>query len=179
MPATKKKEEKKKITAKKPTKRIHKKVEKVSVAKSPQAESPSLETVEKYSGRQYIQTIGRHKSAVAITRLYKSGKGNIIVNNREIDKYFPTLELKKVVRDPVIAAGQEGKLDFTIKINGGGTRGQALAARLGVARALVEMNSELKKTLKKPGYLTRDSRKKERKKFGLKGARRAPQWSKR
>ena len=121
---------------------------------------------------------GRRKSSVA--RVYLSaGTGRITINKRDIDEYFGLETLKTIVRQPLEAIEQADKFDADITVKGGGTTGQAGAIRHGIARALVEADSENRKTLKKAGFLTRDSRMKERKKYGLKGARRAPQFSKR
>ena len=121
---------------------------------------------------------GRRKSSVA--RVYLSaGTGRITINKRDIDDYFGLETLKVIVRQPLEAIEQTDKFDADITVKGGGTTGQAGAIRHGIARALVEADSENRKVLKKAGFLTRDSRMKERKKYGLKGARRAPQFSKR
>ena len=121
---------------------------------------------------------GRRKSAVA--RVYiKPGKGNITVNKRDIEEYFGIDTLKVIVRQPFAVTGTEGKYDVTVNVYGGGYTGQAGAIRHGIARALNEANVEFRPALKKAGFLTRDPRMKERKKYGLKGARRAPQFSKR
>ena len=121
---------------------------------------------------------GRRKSAVA--RVYiKPGKGNITVNKRELDDYFGLETLKTIVRQPLVATETEKKYDINVNVKGGGTTGQAGAIRHGIARALCEADEEYRPILKKAGYLTRDPRMKERKKYGLKGARRAPQFSKR
>ena len=121
---------------------------------------------------------GRRKSSVA--RVYLSaGTGKITINKRDIDEYFGLETLKTIVRQPLEAVGQTENFDAVITVKGGGTTGQAGAIRHGVARALIEADSEYRKVLKKAGFLTRDSRMKERKKYGLKGARRAPQFSKR
>lgn len=121
---------------------------------------------------------GRRKSSIA--RVYvKSGKGKITVNGRDIEEYFGLETLKLVVRQPLAALNLEGKLDLIVTVRGGGTTGQAGAIRHGLARALVKMDEANKPILRKEGFLTRDSRMKERKKYGLKGARRAPQFSKR
>ena len=121
---------------------------------------------------------GRRKSSVA--RVYLSaGTGRITINKRDIDDFFGLETLKVIVRQPLEAINQADKFDADITVKGGGTTGQAGAIRHGIARALVEADSENRKVLKKAGFLTRDSRMKERKKYGLKGARRAPQFSKR
>ena len=119
---------------------------------------------------------GRRKSSVA--RVYLSaGTGRITINKRDIDDFFGLETLKVIVRQPLEAIDQADKFDADITVKGGGTTGQAGAIRHGIARALVEADSENRKVLKKAGFLTRDSRMKERKKYGLKGARRAPQFS--
>ena len=126
---------------------------------------------------QHLGT-GRRKSSVARVFL-RSGKGEITVNHRPFDNYFPTERLSAVVRQPLLAAEAMEKFDILILADGGGVAGQAGAARLGIARALVEFNGELRSRLKKLGYLTRDPRVHERKKYGQKGARKRFQFSKR
>ena len=127
---------------------------------------------EKYYGT------GRRKSSVA--RVYvMPGKGNITINKRDIDDYFGLETLKVIVRQPLELIGAVDKFDIKISVHGGGYTGQAGAIRHGIARALVQADAENRPALKKAGYLTRDSRMKERKKYGLKAARRAPQFSKR
>ena len=121
---------------------------------------------------------GRRKSSIA--RVFvKPGKGNITVNKRSLDDYFGLETLKVVVRQPLVAVDGLDKYDITITVKGGGTTGQAGAIRHGIARALCKVDEEYRPVLKKAGYLTRDPRMKERKKYGLKAARRAPQFSKR
>ena len=126
---------------------------------------------------QHLGT-GRRKSSVARIFL-RSGKGEITVNNRPFDNYFPTESLRALVRQPLLATETLDKFDILILTDGGGVAGQAGAARLGIARALVEFNAELRSRLKKLGYLTRDPRAHERKKYGQKGARKRFQFSKR
>ena len=126
---------------------------------------------------QHLGT-GRRKSSVARIFL-RSGKGEITVNNRAFDSYFPTESLRATVRQPLLATETLDKFDILILTDGGGVTGQAGAARLGIARALVEFNAELRSRLKKLGYLTRDPRAHERKKYGQKGARKRFQFSKR
>ena len=121
---------------------------------------------------------GRRKSSVA--RVYLSaGKGEITINGRSIDEYFGTEILKTIVRQPLVVTDTEGKYDITVTVKGGGTTGQAGAVRHGISRALLEADADFRPVLKKEGFLTRDPRMKERKKYGLKKARRAPQFSKR
>ena len=121
---------------------------------------------------------GRRKSSVA--RVFMTpGKGNITVNKRSLDEYFGLDTLKTIVMQPLTATGTADQFDLYITVKGGGTTGQAGAIRHGIARALLEVDPEYRATLKANGYLTRDPRMKERKKYGLKAARRAPQFSKR
>ena len=121
---------------------------------------------------------GRRKSSIA--RVYiKPGKGTITVNKRDLEEYFGLETLKVVVRQPLVAVDGLNKFDITVTVKGGGTTGQAGAIRHGIARALCKVDEEYRPVLKKAGYLTRDPRMKERKKYGLKAARRAPQFSKR
>lgn len=132
-----------------------------------------------YEKEPFFYGTGRRKNSVARVRLYK-GKGKIIVNGREIDDYFGLETLKVIVRQPLVLTENEGKFDIICNVNGGGVAGQAGAIRHGISRALLEFDSEkYKLSLKKVGFLTRDPRMKERKKYGLKKARKAPQFSKR
>jgi small subunit ribosomal protein S9 len=112
-------------------------------------------------------------------RLYANGRGDMMVSARQMRERFPTVELQEIILSPLRAAGQEGALDVSVHVSGGGVRGQAEAIRLGIARALLKLNPLFRKALKKEGFLRRDARVKERKKYGLKRARRAPQWQKR
>ena len=127
---------------------------------------------------QYWGT-GRRKKAVARVRLIPGGTGNIIINGRTIDEYCDLGTLKLVIRQPLVLTGKESAYDVFVNVNGGGFTGQAGAIRHGITRALIEFRPELREELKKAGFVTRDARKKERKKYGLKKARRAPQFSKR
>ena len=121
---------------------------------------------------------GRRKKSVA--RVYvMPGKGKITINKRDIDEYFGLETLKVIVRQPLVATQTEGKYDIVVNVKGGGYTGQAGAIKHGLSRALLKVDEEFRPTLKKEGYLTRDPRMKERKKYGLKAARRAPQFSKR
>ena len=126
---------------------------------------------------QYYGT-GRRKKSVARVRLLP-GDGKIIINNRDIDDYFGLETLKLIVRQPLVLTNSLGRFDIRANVRGGGYTGQAGAIRHGVSRALLEADKELRPMLKKAGFLTRDPRMKERKKYGLKKARRAPQFSKR
>ena len=126
---------------------------------------------------QYIGT-GRRKSSVARVRLVP-GDGKVIINGREMIDYIPFAALREVVNQPLVATETLGSYDVLVNVNGGGYTGQAGAIRHGIARALLQVDPEYRTTLKRAGLLTRDPRMKERKKYGLKGARRAPQFSKR
>ncbi|HMM37494.1 MULTISPECIES: 30S ribosomal protein S9 [Desulfovibrio] len=121
---------------------------------------------------------GKRKNAVARTRLYK-GSGKITVNERPFEEYFPRKALQMIVQQPLKITRTMDKLDIAINVNGGGVAGQAQAVRHGIARALIELDPELRGVLKKAGFLTRDAREKERKKYGLKSARARFQYSKR
>ena len=131
------------------------------------------------SKKAYFYGTGRRKKSVASVRVYE-GTGKITINGRDIDEYFGLETLKLIVRQPMALTDTLGKFDLVIKVLGGGVSGQAGAIRHGLSRALVKIDADAyKATLKKAGLLTRDPRMKERKKYGLKGARRAPQFSKR
>jgi small subunit ribosomal protein S9 len=127
---------------------------------------------------QYYYGLGRRKEAIATARIYRGG-GEILVGADSAEQYFNNDSLIALVNQPIVLAGQDKKLRITLKVEGGGKRGQADAARLAISRALTEMSQDLRGTLKKGGFLTRDPREKERKKPGLKRARKAPQFSKR
>lgn len=155
MPTTKKKETKKKTKKAKKTEKKTKKEDK------------------------YLEAIGRRKKAVARVRAWTKGKGEISVNGEPLKKYFPTKKLQNTIMAPLDKMNCSDRFKINVLIKGGGVHGQAEAVRHGIARILVIFNPDFKKRLKKTGYLTRDPRMKERKKFGLKKARRAPQWKKR
>ncbi len=132
-----------------------------------------------YEKAPYFYGTGRRKNAVARVRIYQ-GTGKVTVNDRDIDDYFGLDTLKYIVRQPLTLTDNDGKFDIVCRVSGGGVTGQAGAIRHGVARALLQYDTEdLRGKLKKAGFLTRDPRMKERKKYGLKAARRAPQFSKR
>lgn len=136
-------------------------------------------TTETAVKRKYLRAIGRRKTAHAQTHLFSNGTGEIIVNGKAHTDFFPYHVFRAIVESPLVEVGQREKLDVSVKVAGGGMRGQAEATRHGIARSLVLLNENFRKPLRKKGFLTRDPRKKERKKPGLKGARRAPQWAKR
>ncbi len=131
-----------------------------------------------FEAKPYFYGTGRRKSSVARVRVY-NGTGKIIINDREIDDYFGLETLKLIVRQPLNLTGTLDKFDIICRVAGGGVTGHAGAIRHGISRALLQYDAELRGELKKAGLLTRDPRMKERKKYGLKGARRAPQFSKR
>ena len=129
------------------------------------------------SKKPYLYGTGRRKSSVA--RVHLNGTGAITINGRDIDDYFGLETLKLIVRQPLATTDTLGKVDIETTVTGGGVTGQAGAIRHGIARALLQVNPEYRAALKAAGFLTRDPRMKERKKYGLKAARRAPQFSKR
>lgn len=167
-----------KTTAKKTTKKadaeVETKEEKPAKKTATKAKKPA---VKKDTTIQYLGT-GRRKKSIARVRLLP-GTGKFIVNKRTIEEYFHLGTLIQVAKQPLTLVGMENKFDVYVNVVGGGFRGQAGAVRLGVARALVEFDENLRKEIKKEGFLTRDARTKERKKYGLKKARKAPQFSKR
>jgi len=127
----------------------------------------------------YLYALGRRKSGTAMVRVYLKGNGTIVVNNKPMKEYFPVADLQDAVMVPLRAVGMNETADVVAVAHGGGIRGQADAVKLGIARALLVHNPELRATLKPLGVLTRDPREKERKKYGLKKARKSPQWAKR
>jgi small subunit ribosomal protein S9 len=133
---------------------------------------------DKKNTKKYYQGTGRRKEATARVRLYE-GKGDFVVNDKKASDFFSFFEYADEAIAPLIKVGLEKKMDISVKVMGGGSRGQAEAIRHGIARAIVDMDENLKPSLKTEGFMTRDPRSKERKKPGLKKARRAPQWRKR
>ena len=129
--------------------------------------------------RNYIYAVGRRKSAVARVRLFTEGTGSFTVNKKSVEAYFSTFESQKIAREPLEKIEAKGIYDVSAYVRGGGVAGQADAVRLGIARALVKFNEDFRKPMRSFGFLTRDPRVKERKKPGLKRARKAPQFSKR
>lgn len=172
----------KEAAPKKPKKRVLRKakalgVEKeVKIEKKPEPKKPVFE--KKPFVKKFISKIGRRKEASARIKL-TSGVGSIMVNGIDYKKYFPYFEFQQIIESPLTAVGQKGKCDVQARVLGGGKRGQAEAIRLAIARCLKQRNIMFRVPLKKAGFLTRDAREKERKKYGLKRARRAPQWQKR
>lgn len=129
--------------------------------------------------KQYIETVGRRKTSSARLRLQKSSKNEFNVNDKSLNDYFKTAELQRVAMEPLTTLKSSEKYTITVRIKGGGISSQAEAVRHALSRALVKEEGENRKILKKAGFLKRDPRTKERRKFGLKKARKAPQWSKR
>jgi small subunit ribosomal protein S9 len=127
---------------------------------------------------QFIETLGRRKTASARVRLTSAGKTDIFVNEKRLHEYFPTEEMQSLVKSPFLDV-KEGKFNVSVRVRGGGIHSQAEAVQHGIAQALLKFDRTLRGALKEKGLLTRDARIKERRKFGLKKARRAPQWSKR
>lgn len=133
----------------------------------------------KASTKEYFRAIGRRKTATAVVKLFKASKTSYDINGKTLEVYFPTAELKKIVTGAFETAASPEKFEVVVTTRGGGSHAQAEAVRHGISRALVLFDSELRGTLKKAKMLKRDPRQVERKKFGLKKARKSPQWSKR
>lgn len=129
--------------------------------------------------QKYIEAIGRRKEATARVRFYFGETPNILINEKTLEAYFPIKENQEKIVAPLKLTNKENKYLIKVKVKGGGTTGQAEAIRLGISRCLLKIDENLRKVLKDAGFLTRDAREVERKKFGLKKARRAPQWQKR
>ena len=135
--------------------------------------------MERTGEKNYLEAVGRRKTSVARVRITEASKPSFVVNEKDVIEYFPTKELQKDAQDPILATKLPQKFKVTVKVEGGGIASQAGAVRHGLARALVVYDEGLRKALKDLEFLKRDSRTKERRKFGLKKARKAPQWSKR
>lgn len=171
---------------KSPVARVHR-----VAKKAPEADLPpalELETAEmpvtlgeanEEKTARYFYAIGRRKTSTGIVRLYTRGTGEIMVNKQDYKKYFPTTHLEHMVEASLNEVGQRNNVNVQITVYGGGKIGQAGAASLGISRALLKLNPVFRRALRRHGFLTRDSREKERKKYGLRKARRAPQFSKR
>ncbi len=162
-----KKTKKKKTTLKTKPKKPVKKTEK-------EEKIPRVKKIVKY-----YEGVGQRKTATARVRIFSQGEKNFLVNEKLLDKYFPILQLQQVSLSPLEIMDLLGKFGVSVKVKGGGLNAQAEAIRNAIAKALVLFNPDFRKKLKKAGFLTRDPRMRERKKFGLKRARRAPQWKKR
>lgn len=128
---------------------------------------------------EYYEAVGRRKTATARVRLFPGGDGTIVVNERPLNEYFPQAEAVFHLKEPLQATATESRFNVSVKVKGGGINGQAGAIRLGIARALLKVDPDLRPVLRKGGFLTRDAREAERKKAGLRGARKAPQYTKR
>lgn len=161
-----------------------KKVEKKAVKKEPKKEAPIVDKEEKVEAEmpefkgEYLKAVGRRKTSVAQVRMYRDGRGQIVVNGKKASQYFKGEGLN-IATQPLKATGHQRDLNFSIIVKGGGQNGQVEACRHGIARCLLLLDPLLKDSLKLNGFLTRDPRKKERKKPGLRKARKRPQWSKR
>lgn len=149
------------------------------IKKEKEVEVPKSPAEEIFGKGKYFYAVGKRKRAIARVKFYKTGSGQIKVNSRDFKNYFPTAYLQETIVSPLKLVNQLKDHDIEVKVIGGGVRGQADSVRHGIAKALILFDPEQRKTVKKVGFLTRDARKKERKKPGLKKARRAPQWQKR
>lgn len=136
-------------------------------------------TSDKKETKKYFEAVGKRKTAVARVRLFEKGEGKFEVNNKDYKEYFPTTELQKIATESLEKMECLSKFDISARVAGSGVHSQAEAVRHGIARALVKFDGEFRKKLRKAGLLTRDPRQRERKKFGLRRARRARQWRKR
>ncbi len=157
---------------------------KKAVKKAPAKKTAAKKETVKKEKRQYYEAVGRRKTSTARVRLFtckpfEGEEGRVTVNDKDYADFFTTFDLKETLLSPLKKMKSINRFKATIKVKGGGIKGQAEAARHGLSRALVKFNPDFSKKLKRSGFLTRDSRKKERKKPGLKKARRAPQWKKR
>jgi len=128
---------------------------------------------------KYIEAVGRRKTSVARVRITEAPKNSFLINEKSLEEYFPTAEMQEVVKDPLNKVEFPTKYSVSVLVKGGGIHSQSEAVRHGISRALIEVDAELRKELKPLGFLKRDPRMKERRKFGLKKARKSPQWSKR
>lgn len=171
------KKETKKIKKKKIKKEISKKPKKAKVKAKVKKEIKKKKP--KIEKEKYIEGVGRRKTAVARVRLFTKGKKTFTVNEKPIDEYFPTLEMRQIAKAALEKMKSLDRFRVSVRVKGSGLHAQAEAVRHGTARALVKFNPDYRKRLKRAGFLTRDPRMRERKKFGLKRARRAPQWQKR
>lgn len=173
----------KKAAAKKTAPKAVKAVKAEKVEKEPKVEKEvKAPKMTKKTDEKYFYAVGRRKTSVAQVRLFvdeKATDNDLIVNGKKLKEYFPTISLQNSFLAPLKAVGMQGKFRATVLVRGGGVTGQVEAVRLGISRALVIFDGELKKTLKDLGLMTRDAREVERKKPGLKKARKAPQWAKR
>jgi len=165
--------------AKETEKKSKKTVKKKVVKKVKKVVKKRVKKVTKAGPGKYFEAVGRRKTAVARVRIFSRGEKEILVNDKPFKKYFPNLDLQEIVKAPLVKVDCLDKFRITIIVRGGGFHAQAEAVRHGITRALVLFKASFRGDLKGAGYLTRDPRMRERKKFGLKRARRAPQWQKR
>ncbi len=154
------------------------KVKKIEEDLTPRKETEEIKVLETKPVK-YFESVGRRKTAVARVRLFTQGEKEFSINEKPYQKYFPSLELQQIADAALRRMKCLDKFKIVVKVRGGGIHAQAEAVRHGITRALVEFNPDFRKRLRRAGYLTRDPRERERKKFGLKRARRAPQWRKR
>lgn len=173
------------MVEKKTKKKVSKKTTKKAVKKKPSSKKKAVKKpvkkVEKKkpSTEKYFEAVGRRKTSIARVRITTKGDKSIVVNDKKYIEYFPVKELQRKIESPLERMHSSDKFSITVKVKGGGVNSQSEAVRHGISRALVKFNPDFRKRLKRSGFLTRDPRERERKKFGLKRARRAPQWSKR
>jgi len=160
-------------------KKVKKKVEKKEKVPAKESKEKEIERKAKIKPSRYIESIGRRKTSVARIRIWTRGDKEVLINGKPCEKYFSTIGLQGTAKSSLEKMNCLDKFRVQILVKGGGIYSQAEAIRHGIARALVEFNPDFKKRLRKAGFLTRDPRMRERKKFGLKRARRAPQWRKR
>jgi len=151
-------------------------MKKIQTKKNVKKKTPAKPEVKQ---NRFFEAVGRRKTATARVRIYPGGNGEILINDKSLDMYFPMLELQQIVKAALEKTDFFGKFRVLVRVKGGGFHSQAEAVRHSITRALVLYDVNLRKDLKKAGWLTRDPRMRERKKFGLKRARRAPQWRKR
>ena len=152
---------------------------KAVVVKVAEETEPIKKAPAKATSGKYIEAVGRRKTSTARVRITESSKESVVINDKDVPTYFPTLDLQNIIAEAIEKSKVAGKFIITAKVVGGGIHSQAEAVRHGLSRAIVKFDEETRKRLKKLGFLKRDPRMKERRKFGLKKARKAPQWSKR
>ncbi|MEA3452965.1 MAG: 30S ribosomal protein S9 [Patescibacteria group bacterium] len=174
-------EKKSKIVKKKPIKKAVKKPVKKAVKSTKKTVVKSKKSVKAKTSqtKRYIEAVGRRKTAVARVRIWTKSGEEFLINEKKYQDYFPPIESQKIVLSPIEIINSKEKFKVSAKVKGGGSHSQAEAVRHGLARTLIKFDPELRTQLKKAGFLTRDPRMRERKKFGLKRARKASQWSKR
>jgi small subunit ribosomal protein S9 len=154
-------------------------IEEIKAAAIPESEAGDFERISEIKTDRYFKGLGRRKTSVASVRLFTQGDKTFSINNKLCQEYFPTFELQQVASSSLKKMKAQERFRVVCIVNGGGIHSQAEAIRHGIARALIDFNPDFRKRLRRSGFLTRDPRARERKKFGLKRARRAPQWTKR